>query len=166
MYDEIVTFVKTVLQHITSDEQVFAELLEITTTCLLGHKADAEAELGKLFRDEQQHPQTYNHYYTDNVQHDQLQSTRTMIEKLMKEVSQNEFGGRLHVSNTSVDGRRLLDSLKQRINIDMSGQACEKALTDLKAYYRVRRMTISWSFWTLTHYRWHGRRWWTTYVDK
>jgi hypothetical protein len=135
--DEILTFITSALKQITSDEQVLSEVREITTSCLLRHKMAAEEELRRIFDDEKQHPQTYNHYYTDNIQKDRLQSTRTMIEKLMKEVSKQEWGGRLHISNNSVDADRLLSALQSRINVDMTAQGCEEALTDLKAYYKV-----------------------------
>ena len=45
VYDEIVAFVKIVLQNITSDEHVLVEFLEITATCFHSRKAVAEEEL-------------------------------------------------------------------------------------------------------------------------
>lgn len=52
LYDEITVFVKAALGHITKDEQVFAELVEIISLSLKESKQSAEKELEKLCQDE------------------------------------------------------------------------------------------------------------------
>ena len=49
----------------------------------------------------------------------------------------NEWNGKLHVSNTEVDLKKLCSSLKNRVVVDMTEQACEESLEALNAYYKV-----------------------------
>jgi hypothetical protein len=48
-----------------------------------------------------------------------------------------EWNGKLHVSNTQVDLKRLCSSLKNRVVVNMTQQACEESLEALNAYYKV-----------------------------
>ena len=137
IYDKLVAFVGASLNHITKDERVLAELLEITDTPLRESKQNAEAELRKLCEDEKQQPITYNHYYTDNVQKARLESTQNLIRKAMVEVTTQDWNGKLHVSNNNVDAEKLVASLQKRIIVDMDAQACTEALAGLLAYYKV-----------------------------
>lgn len=123
--------------HITKDEQVLAELLEITDVSLEGTRKAARSELQKLIQDEKQQPITYNHYYTDNVQKFRQESTKKMLRKVMDEAKAQDWNGRLHVSNNTVDAEKLLASLQRRIVVDMDDQACSEALAGLSAYYKV-----------------------------
>jgi hypothetical protein len=116
---------------------VQADIVEIANAALRQRTKNAEKELEKLLEDEKQHPITYNHYYTDNVQRARLESTRTLIQKAMAEAKEHEFYGKLHVSNNQVDANRLLASLQSRITVDMDEQACSEALDGLRAYYKV-----------------------------
>lgn len=55
----------------------------------------------------------------------------------MREATDHEWNGKLHISNSAVDGQKLLAALQRRINVDMDLQACEEALAGLNAYYKV-----------------------------
>ncbi len=136
LYSEIEAFVKAVLNHITRDSRILAELWEITKLSLQDSKHAADEELSKLCQDEKQQPITYNHYYTDNVQNARQQSTRNLIKKAMTEASADDWNGKLHISNNAVDADKLLASLQKRIIVDMDVQACTEALAGLSAYYR------------------------------
>lgn len=124
--------------HITQDEQVRIEVMELTSTSLQKSKHSAEMELACLWEDEKQQPITYNHYYTDNVQNARQESTKKLIRKAM-DATKDDWNGKLHVSNNSVDAEKLLASLQRRIIVDMDGQACAEALAGLLAYYKVRQ---------------------------
>ena len=104
---------------------------------LLKNKHEAEEELSRLCEDEKQQPITYNHYYSDNVQNARQDSTRKLVKKAMNEASAQDWNGKLHVSNNSVDAEKLLASLQRRITVDMDAQACTEALAGLSAYYKV-----------------------------
>jgi hypothetical protein len=69
----------------------------------------ATEELRKLWQDEQHHPVTYNHYFTDNIQEYREQ----------------------------MDMDRFLAGLQQRVQVNMTEQACAEALSGLRAYYKV-----------------------------
>ena len=58
----------------------------------------------------------------------------------MNEASAQDWNGKLHVSNNSVDAEKLLASLQRRITVDMDAQACTEALAGLSAYFK---MTVS-----------------------
>jgi len=136
-----VGFVKSALSHVVQNEQVLYELLEIANTSLQRSKQNAEEELKKLCHDEKQHPITYNHYYTDNVQKSRQDTTRQMIRTAMDEARREDWNGRFHISNTQVDAEKLLSSLQCRITINMDSQACAEALAGLDAYYKVNAST-------------------------
>ncbi len=138
IYDKLVGFVKQSLSHITKDERILAELLEITEIPLQTSRQNAEEELRKLCGDERQQPITYNHYYNDNVQKTRLDSIQNMINNAMNQANANEWNGRLHISNNNVDAERLLASLQKRVVVDMDKQACAEALAGLSAYYKVK----------------------------
>ncbi|KAI9710012.1 MAG: hypothetical protein M1828_002341 [Chrysothrix sp. TS-e1954] len=142
VYDRLEYFLKTSLRHITTDERVLAELQEFTEVPLRRSKQYAEKELESLCEDEKHQPITYNHYYTDNVQNARLDSTRKQIEKAMDEVNTEEWHGKMHISNNSVDAPRLLASLQKRVIVDMDAQACTEALANLSAYYKVAMKTF------------------------
>ena len=137
--DAIENFVEAALGHITQDSKIRSKLWEILKYALVKNKLGAEEELSRLCNDEQQQPMTYNHYYTDNVQNARQDSTRKLVKKAMNEASTEDWNGRLHVSNTSVDAEKLLASLQKRIIVDMDAQACTEALAGLSAYYKVIR---------------------------
>ena len=116
-----------------------AELVDITSTRLAKSRLGARAELEQLQQDELQHPITYNHYFTDNIQNSRQEAMKKLIRKAMDETKEDDWGGKLHVSNISVDADRLLASLQKRIIVDMEAQACTEALAGLQAYYKVRK---------------------------
>ena len=126
LYSEIKAFVKAVLNHITRDSRILAELWEITKLSLQKCKHAADEELLKLCQDEKQQPITYNHYYTDNVQNARQESTRNLIKKAMTEASVHDWNGKPHFSNNAVDAEKLLASLQKRIIVDMDVQACTR----------------------------------------
>jgi hypothetical protein len=95
------------------------------------------SELDKLLEDERQQPIKYSYYDTDNIQKSRQDFLRNSIEKAMMEATDHEWNGKLHISNNSVDGQKLLAALQRQINMDMDLQACEEALAGLSAYYKV-----------------------------
>ena len=135
--DEICAFVKAGLDHITNDEGLLAELGDITSPRLNERREAAHVELERLRQDERQQPITYNHYYTDNVQNARQDSTRKIIRKAMEETRAQDWNGKLHISNNSIDAEKLLASLQKHVIVDMEGQACAEALAGLQAYYKV-----------------------------
>ncbi|KAL8783924.1 MAG: hypothetical protein Q9195_009234 [Heterodermia aff. obscurata] len=127
-------FVKAAVSHITQEPEIKTKLWERSKLPLLENKQATEEELSRLCEDEKQQPITYNHYYSDNVQKARQDSTRDLIKKTMNEASAEDWNGRLHISNNSVDAEKLVASLQKRIIIDMDAQACTEALVALKTF--------------------------------
>lgn len=109
--DAIEEFVKAVIGHITQEVQIKTKLWDRSKLSLLKNKQAAE-ELSRLCEDEKKQPITYNHYYSDNVQKARQDSTRSLIKRTMNEVSAEDWNGRLHISNNSVDAEKLVASLQ------------------------------------------------------
>ncbi|KAL1305821.1 hypothetical protein AAFC00_003983 [Neodothiora populina] len=140
-HEIIVRFTQAALRHVIKEELVREEVAQIIFSSLNEKLRIARQELDKLHEDERQQPITYNHYYTDNIQKSRQASLKAAIEKAMKETTETDWNGKLHVSNNTVDGQKLLASLQHRINVDMDVQACEEALAGLDAYYKVALKT-------------------------
>lgn len=138
IYGEIEDFLEAATRHLITDEQVRDDVLEIAISAMKMQKTKAAKELKHLYEDEKQQPLTYNHYYTDNVQKSRQDATRKIIRKAMDNAREQDFNGKLHISNIHVDAERLMASLQNHVIVDMDAQACGEALSGLKAYYKVR----------------------------
>jgi hypothetical protein len=138
VYGEISNFVTSALSYLIQDTQVRNEVAEIIQSSLQQRKQGAHDELQELDRDERQHqPITYNHYFTDNVQKSRQNSIHKQLRTAIQDARDNEWNGKIHISNNTVDAERLIGSLQRRIIIDMDEQACSEALAGLQAYYKV-----------------------------
>jgi hypothetical protein len=136
-------FIQAALEHVVQEEGVRWEISQLILESLDRNARAGRSELDKLLEDERQQPITYNHYYTDNIQKSRQDFLRNSMEKAMREATDHEWNGKLHISNNSVDGQKLLAALQRRINVDMDLQACEEALAGLNAYYEVRHSARS-----------------------
>lgn len=97
----------------------------------------ALAELSNLVDDERRSPLTYNHYYTDNVQKSRLASERATFRKAIALVTEENWHGKLHISNHPDSIENFVSAIEARITVDMDEQACNESLTQLNAYYKV-----------------------------
>jgi hypothetical protein len=136
-------FMQAALEHVVREEGVRWEISQLILESLDRNARAGRSELDRLLEDEKQQPITYNHYYTDNIQKSRQGFLRNSMEKAMREATDHEWNGMLHISNNSVDGQKLLAALQRRINVDMDLQACEEALAGLNAYYKVCHPTRS-----------------------
>jgi hypothetical protein len=136
-------FIQAALEHVVREEGARWEISQPILESLDRNARAGRNELDRLLEDEKQQPITYNHYYTDNIQKSRQDLLRNSIEKAMREATDHEWNDKLHISNNSVDGQKLLAALQRRINVDMDLQACEEALAGLNAYYKVRHSARS-----------------------
>lgn len=99
-------------------------------------RAKAFEELDKIATDEERHPITYNHYYTDNIQQARSDSQKVAFGSAL---SSTICGWSENLTNIKEEAglQRFLDCLQPRICVDMDQQACEEALAGLNAYYKV-----------------------------
>lgn len=135
-------FVQMALLRLIREENVRREISVLTSLGLDEGAQLAREELGKIVADEKLQPITYNHYYTDNIQKARQDSLKKSIQQVMRGVIDDDFNGKLHVSNTLPDMDRLLASLQKRVVVNMDDQACAEALAGLNAYYKVAMKTF------------------------
>ncbi|KAF3050093.1 hypothetical protein E8E11_000215 [Didymella keratinophila] len=135
-------FVCAVLEHIIIDDTVHSNVRARIRQSLDSDLEKARNELHDILKDESAHPITYNHYYTDNTQNARADAAKKHLQTSMDYAIANEWNGKLHVSNTQVDLNRLCSSLKNRVVVDMTEQACEESLEALNAYYKVATKTF------------------------
>ena len=112
--------------------------MEMARTNLQEHMKCATEELQKLWQDEKHHPVTYNHYFTDNIQKSREKLTKDVLKRAVTETRDQDWNGKMHISNVQMDMDRFLNCLQQRVQVNMTEQACTEALSGLQAYYKVR----------------------------
>lgn len=96
-------FVEDAIYHTSSDPNVSGELMELLLASLQENLDHAAEELQKLWQDEQHHPITYNHYFTDNIQKARQQSTHDSVKRAVIETRDQDWHGKLHISNIRED---------------------------------------------------------------
>lgn len=97
-------------------------------------ESNALEELEKLIEDEQRGPMTYNHYYTDNIQKSRLDVTNDAVQNAVRaEQTFDNYLGRTIIAKPE----NLTAAIGSRITADMDEQACNNAIIELRAYYKV-----------------------------
>ncbi|KAM0081148.1 hypothetical protein ACKRZS_006697 [Fusarium odoratissimum] len=124
------------------EEKIRREIRELLQDWMQGARERASNELEKLIQDEKRSPLTYNHYYTDNVQKARLNFQRIAIKDVVAEVTQLDWHGKLHIPNSSVEIEKFVSALQARVTVNMDEQACNEAVTELNAYYKVAMKTF------------------------
>jgi hypothetical protein len=122
---------------VVRDAKVRDNLRKSIINTIDGNVQNAHQELAKLLQDEQGHPITYNHYYTDNIQRARQDDAKERIKKSLDNAIQNEWGGIFKFSNSLGEMNRMISALQERVEVNMVDRACSEALTDLNAYYKV-----------------------------
>lgn len=125
------------VKRLIHEEAVQSEVEGILRERLENAKKLALDELEQLVDDERKSPLTYNHYYTDNVQQDRLNAQRAAIKDAIHLVTDQDWARKSHISNRPKDIERFVHSLQDRITVDMDEQACNEAMAQLNAYYKV-----------------------------
>jgi len=130
-------WVRSAGSRLIREEGLRGEVEVIFDQWLSGAESQALEELNKLVADEQRHPLTYNHYYTDNVQKSRQDAQKRALRRALNLVTEEDWNGKLHISNNRLDIDRFVSALEARITVDMDKQACSEALNELNAYYKV-----------------------------
>lgn len=131
-------FVEAAIYHVCSDTNVADEILDLVRTRVQENMTCATEELHKLCQDEQHQPITYNHYFIDNIQKAREKVTKDIVKHAVVETKEQDWNGRMHISNIQMDMDRFISGLQQRVQVNMTEQACVEALSGLRAYYKVR----------------------------
>ncbi|KAL7929824.1 P-loop containing nucleoside triphosphate hydrolase protein [Trichoderma chlorosporum] len=122
------------------EEDMRAQIHSMLQERLEDTEKNALEELEKLLQDERRGPSTYNHYYTDNVQKARLNERKKAVENAV--CTERDVNGKLHISNVPVDIQHFITKVGSRITVDMDEQACNEAITELHAYYKVAMKTF------------------------
>jgi hypothetical protein len=128
-------------QRLIHEEQVLCEVRSIFEEWIAGAGNSALEELSKLIEDERRGPQTYNHYYTDNIQKNRMDGQQAAARRSVEQYAAGN-NGKLHISNTPEDIDRFVRSIGSHIVVNMDEQACNDALSQLDAYYKVALKTF------------------------
>lgn len=127
----------SVLTFVAKDTKVRDNLRRSMMNTLDRNVHNAQEELEKLLQDEQGHPITYNHYYTDNIQKARHDDAKAHIKSSVNHALHEDWGGRFHFTNSPDEVHRMISALQGRVEVNMVDRACSEALTDLNAYYKV-----------------------------
>jgi len=130
-------FVKQAMEYVVKDPVIRTHLHQIAESHLEDNIRKASEEMEKILKDEKRPVSTYNHYYTDNIQKARGDALRKKIRKALNDAVGQDWGGKMHISNTAYDLDRLMTTLQNRVTVDMDEQACSEALASLEAYYKV-----------------------------
>ncbi|KAF6817471.1 dynamin [Colletotrichum sojae] len=139
--DEVSRWVHNAISKLFHEERLRRDVDNFCHQRLEKFRSNAFEELEKLLVDEGRHPITYNHYYTDNIQHARTDLQRAGVKTALT-TAVNDLGGSLRPSDNPHDLDRLIRVLQPKICVDMDQQACEEALAGLNAYYKVAMKTF------------------------
>jgi GTPase SAR1 family protein len=87
--------------------------------------------------DQQGHPITYNHYFTDNLQAARQEELRPKLTQALGKFFGTSQLSRSYVPETPIDLLRLRDKLLESAETDMTRFAAAEALNCMRAYYKV-----------------------------
>jgi hypothetical protein len=126
-------FVRAVLDHASVDDKVRSNVRARIRLSADSSLKKARNKLQNVLLHDTLHPIPHSHYYPDDVQIDRADAAKKYLRDSMAHAIAHEWNGRLHVSNTQVDLKRLCPSLRNKAVVDMTEQAYEESLEALKA---------------------------------
>ncbi|KAH0493480.1 hypothetical protein TgHK011_000148 [Trichoderma gracile] len=137
--DLVANWIKLAVGNLHPEESIQTQIQVILQEWLEDAEKNALEELGKLIDDERRGPLTYNHYYTDNVQKARLDEQRQVAQDAV--LAEKDYLGRIFLdSHQKV--KEFVEKLGSKIVVDMDQQACNEAITQLDAYYKVAMKTF------------------------
>ncbi|WQF84839.1 Putative dynamin stalk domain, GTPase effector domain-containing protein [Colletotrichum destructivum] len=141
--DEVCKWVHQAVFRLFPEDRLRRDLEMICQERLERCRAHAFEELRKILLDEERHPITYNHYYTDNNHYytDNIQKARSESQKATLQGVMNCVKSAYDMKD-SEDRDRIVNLFQTRLCVNMDQQACEEALAGLNAYYKVAMKTF------------------------
>ena len=89
------------------------------------------------------------------MQNARQQDQKAAFRAAMKKVAEEDWHGKLHVSNNPDELTRFASAFESKIIVDMDEQACTEAKLQLDAYYKVQMCSSEENDEPLlTRYRW------------
>ncbi|KAI9932556.1 hypothetical protein MW887_008798 [Aspergillus wentii] len=117
--DLISRFIRSALEFVIKDGSARHNISQTVLDSLHNNIRAAHEELTQLLRDEAQHPITYNHYYTDNIQKARKSQSKEQLKELINNARQQDWGGQCHFTNSIGEMERLISSLQKHITVAM-----------------------------------------------
>ncbi|KAK8061923.1 Interferon-induced GTP-binding protein Mx [Apiospora phragmitis] len=140
VFAAVVQWVRDAVGKTVPEERVRREISIICVRWIEDTEVRATEELGKLLADERQHPITYNHYYSDNIQRARYNGLFMPIHAVLESTLDVETKANALKSTNGYE--KLIGAIKGKIIVDMDEQACSEALVCLNAYYKVAMKTF------------------------
>ncbi|KAK8104425.1 dynamin GTPase [Apiospora kogelbergensis] len=140
VFTALAQWIKTSVVGIIQEPKVKTQIVSICLRWLDDAELRADKELEKLLTDEKQHPITYNHYYTDNIQTARHNALFKPIQSVLKDTFKVDPKDK--EATTTVDLSLSLGAIRGKIIVNMDQQACSDALICLNAYYKVALKTF------------------------
>jgi hypothetical protein len=137
----VIGFLKHLISHIADSSTggaLFQKLVEPALKDVVGLARNKIADL--LAQHQKGHPITYNHYFTETMQHVKKERSRVELTGIIKDVFNVTSLAPIpeEPQYTTIDYRPLLEALMEHNNPDMNSYACSEALDCMQAYYKVR----------------------------
>ncbi|KAH7303290.1 putative dynamin GTPase [Stachybotrys elegans] len=137
-------WIDAALGRIMSEDGLQGHISAILREWIEDAETSAHKELEKLMEDEKRGPQTYNHYFTDNVQKSrtdiQEAAMRRHSDQLTTTHSSSKFPTTATVSQSTLN--KFISATTSTVIVDMEDQACREAKIELNAYYKVAMKTF------------------------
>jgi Dynamin central region len=122
----------------SKDVQARLSALQVTDS-LTSRRERAYQEVHNLMADNQDFPITYNHYYTDTIQKQQMDRTKETLRKAVIQATSQTLNKGCHSDHmsTQIDLEAVVAYIHPETNRDMLHYSCEGVLDCLNAMYKV-----------------------------
>ncbi|CAI0646869.1 unnamed protein product, partial [Colletotrichum noveboracense] len=142
VFDRVSKWVHQAITRLFHEEHLRRDIDAICQRKLEDSREKAFEELNKIMADEERHPITYNHHYTDNIQQARSDSQKSAFQSAITSTLSDGWSGKLKTIADASQMENFLDCLQPKICVDTDEQACEEALAGLNAYYKVSMKTF------------------------
>ncbi|CAG8013332.1 unnamed protein product [Penicillium salamii] len=131
-------FLQQVVNHVADEATSTALFEKVIVPALSELRENLEQGTAELLTPHQQrHPITYDHYFTETLQHTRNGRQREQLREALKRHFTVDHLSSAHAVDYSIDLRALLDSLVWSTVPNMTQFASEEALDCMLAYYKV-----------------------------
>ncbi|KAF0326350.1 dynamin [Colletotrichum asianum] len=142
VFDRVSKWVHQAITRLFHEEHLRRDIDAICQRKLEDSREKAFEELNKIMADEERHPITYNHYYTDNIQQARSDSQKSAFQSALTSTLNNGWANNMNTISQPSQMEKFMECLQPKICVDMDKQACEEALAGLNAYYKVAMKTF------------------------
>ncbi len=133
------TTVNMILEHIADEETIVGLMRQIINPKMDALKKATEQKAVEVLAPHQRgHPNTYNHYFIDNVQKAKESHWQNFLEeRLCSHFGLASIKDTYHSPEGGIKLQPLVSSMVSRTEVDMDRFACSEAIDCMLAYYKV-----------------------------